>query len=71
MNSERPRKIYSLTSNGQNMLTFTEDSLNLICRKIAIQTNAEITMEPSAQSAVAMMAKKASAPVDHLSLQMG
>jgi len=71
MNSERPRKIYNLTSNGQNMLTFTEDSLNLICRKIAIQTNAEITMEPSAQSAVAMMAKKASAPVDHLSLQMG
>jgi len=72
MNSERPRKIYSLTSNGQNMLTFTEDSLNLICRKIAIQTNTEITMEPSAQSAVAMMAKKAgSAPVDHLALQIG
>jgi PadR family transcriptional regulator PadR len=44
MNSERPRKIYSLTNNGQNMLAFTEDSLSLICRKISIQTNAEMTM---------------------------
>jgi len=34
MNFERPRKIYSLTTNGQNMLNFTEESLNLICRKI-------------------------------------
>ena len=58
MNFERPRKIYSLTSNGQNMLNFTEDSLNLICRKIAIQTNTEITMEQSVQSPVAMIAKK-------------
>ena len=51
MNSERPRKIYSLTSNGQNMLTFT-DSLNLICRKMSVQTHAETNMEPSAQSTV-------------------
>ena len=54
MKSERPRKIYSLTNNGQNMLAFTEDSLNLICRKIAVQTNTEITMEPPAQSTVAV-----------------
>ena len=49
-NFERPRKIYSLTSNGQNMLIFTEDSLNLICRKITFQTNTEVTMESPAQS---------------------
>jgi PadR family transcriptional regulator PadR len=36
MNFERPRKIYSLTTNGQSMLNFTEESLNLICRKITI-----------------------------------
>lgn len=36
MNYERPRKIYSLTTDGQNMLNFTEESLNLICRKITI-----------------------------------
>ncbi len=37
MSFERPRKIYSLTHNGQNMLDFTEESLNLICRKLANQ----------------------------------
>ena len=42
MNFERPRKVYSLTTDGQNMLNFTEDSLNLICRKITT-TNPEIT----------------------------
>jgi len=36
MDCERPRKIYSLTKDGQSMLNFTEESLNLICRKITI-----------------------------------
>jgi PadR family transcriptional regulator, regulatory protein PadR len=44
MNSERPRKVYSLTNNGQNMLSYTEDSLNLICRKIT-NTNPEIEQQ--------------------------
>jgi hypothetical protein len=34
MNNERPRKEYVLTSEGQNLLNFTEDSLNFICKKI-------------------------------------
>jgi len=34
MENERPRKIYNLTTDGQNLLNFTEDSLNFICRKI-------------------------------------
>jgi DNA-binding PadR family transcriptional regulator len=34
MNSERPRKVYKLTTEGQSLLNFTEDSLNFICRKI-------------------------------------
>jgi len=58
MNSERPRKIYSLTSNGQNMLGFTEESLNLICQKIVAQTNTEMTPEPSTQSAVSIITKR-------------
>ena len=71
MNSERPRKVYSLTSNGQNMLDFTEDSLNLICRKIGTQTNTEITLGPSAQSEVAIIGKKnASAETNRLSMQI-
>ena len=41
MNFERPRKVYSLTHDGQTMLNFTEDSLNLICRKITA-TNPEM-----------------------------
>jgi len=36
MEFERPRKIYSLTTDGQSMLNFTEESLNLICRKITV-----------------------------------
>ena len=32
MESERPRKVYKLTNDGQNMLNFTENSLNLICK---------------------------------------
>jgi len=34
MCSERPRKVYKLTTEGQNLLNFTEDSLNFICHKI-------------------------------------
>lgn len=34
MDSERPRKVYKLTTEGRNLLNFTEDSLNFICRKI-------------------------------------
>jgi DNA-binding PadR family transcriptional regulator len=42
MNFERPRKVYSLTNDGQNMLNFTEDSLQLICKKITT-TNSVMT----------------------------
>ncbi len=34
MSGDRPRKVYTLTTEGQNLLNFTEDSLNFICRKI-------------------------------------
>jgi len=34
MSNERPRKVYELTTEGQNLLNFTEDSLKFICRKI-------------------------------------
>ncbi len=61
MNHERPRKIYSLTSNGQSMLNFTEESLNLICRKIG-NTNAEIN-----QPLVGIIAPKSRA---HIALEV-
>ncbi|MEM4144427.1 MAG: hypothetical protein QW445_09870, partial [Candidatus Bathyarchaeia archaeon] len=40
---ERPRKIYKLTTEGQNILNYTENTLNLICQKIS--TNAAIKVE--------------------------
>ena len=46
MNFERPRKVYKLTNDGQNMLNYTEDSLNLICRKITATANPEM-MQPT------------------------
>lgn len=46
MNNERPRKVYKLTAEGRNLLNFTEDSLNLICRKIgASGISKEIAIE--------------------------
>lgn len=35
LNNERPRKVYELTTEGQTLLNFTENSLNHICRKIS------------------------------------
>jgi DNA-binding PadR family transcriptional regulator len=52
MNFERPRKVYTLTTDGQNMLNYTEDSLTLICKKIT-NTNQEI-----AQPTVGMIQAK-------------
>ena len=34
MDAERPRKVYMLTSEGRNVLSFTESSLNLICKNM-------------------------------------
>ena len=45
MNNERPRKIYNLTTEGQNILNFTENSLNLICRKIGANGTPKIEAE--------------------------
>ena len=44
MDTERPRKVYRLTNEGQNLLTFTEESLNLICRRIHTTGNADVTI---------------------------
>jgi PadR family transcriptional regulator PadR len=49
METERPRKIYSLTNSGQNLLAFTEGSLNLIVRNMPNTTAqpAPLTMQAS------------------------
>ena len=45
MKNERPRKIYTLTTEGQNILNFTENSLNLICQKIGANGTSKIEAE--------------------------
>ncbi len=57
MKNERPRKIYKLTNDGQNILNFTENSLNFICRKISAPATADITVEPSTRTINPMLKK--------------
>ena len=58
MKNERPRKIYKLTTEGQNILNFTENSLNLICRKISTPANTGIAVEASNRAALSPLLKK-------------
>jgi len=58
MQCERPRKVYSLTNDGQNLLNFTEDSLNFICRKISAPTTSDVTVEPSNRTSFNPMLKR-------------
>jgi len=43
--TERPRKVYSLTHDGQVMLNFTGDSLNMLCQKIGNTNAGKLTLE--------------------------
>lgn len=35
LGNDRPRKVYTLTVDGERLLSFTEDSLSHICRKLS------------------------------------
>src|SRR3989337_1137069 len=52
MESERPRKVYHLTNDVQNLLNFTEDSLNFICRRISNTVIPEVTVATSSRTAM-------------------
>ncbi|MDH7563814.1 MAG: PadR family transcriptional regulator [Candidatus Bathyarchaeota archaeon] len=60
MNSERPRKVYKLTTDGQSLLNFTEDSLNFICHKIGSpgMPRGGLMEEPSSPTALRPLLKK-------------
>jgi len=58
METERPRKIYKLTTEGKNLLNFTESSLNFICKKINTSTNNDITIETPNQTTVSPLIKR-------------
>jgi DNA-binding PadR family transcriptional regulator len=46
MDTERPRKVYTLTNEGKNVLSFTEDSLNLICKNMVTDSKIRIQAAP-------------------------
>jgi PadR family transcriptional regulator PadR len=45
MESERPRKVYKLTNEGQELLNFTENSLNLIVKTIGTNGTSRLANE--------------------------
>jgi len=61
MENDRPRKVYSLTTEGHNMLNFTENSLNLICQKMGASHN-EVEVEASGFGKGKLMAAASFAP---------
>jgi PadR family transcriptional regulator PadR len=46
MDADRPKKVYELTKEGKNFLQFSEDSLNLICKKIASENEIHTQISP-------------------------
>ncbi len=42
---ERPRKVYSLTNDGKTVLTFTANSLAMICRGIKTEVRSALEMQ--------------------------
>jgi DNA-binding PadR family transcriptional regulator len=59
MDNERPRKVYRLTTEGQALLNFTEESLNLICRRINMSGSTELTVASDTRAAFRPLLKKA------------
>ena len=53
MENERPRKVYTLTSEGQNLLNFTENSLHLIVKTIGTNGTSKLEIETEQPSETA------------------
>jgi DNA-binding PadR family transcriptional regulator len=46
MDAERPRKVYCLTNEGKDVLSFTENSLNLICKNMVTDSKIQLQVAP-------------------------
>ena len=46
LDSERPRKVYQLTKDGETVLNFTEGSLNIICKTMTADSKIRIEAAP-------------------------
>jgi DNA-binding PadR family transcriptional regulator len=45
MDNERPRKVYNLTNEGKSVLTFTANSLTMICRGMKTEVKSELEVQ--------------------------
>ena len=46
MNTQRPRKVYELTNEGKNLLNYTENTLNLICKNMVMDNKIQMHVAP-------------------------
>jgi PadR family transcriptional regulator PadR len=46
MDAERPRKVYRISNDGKSALSFTETSLNAICRTFAASNKNQVQIAP-------------------------
>ncbi|MCX8177435.1 MAG: PadR family transcriptional regulator [Candidatus Bathyarchaeota archaeon] len=54
MSHDRPRKVYTLTDEGKNLLRCAEESLNLICKKIGMMGIPKAPMVEETSSVLVM-----------------
>ena len=47
MDCERPKKVYKLTEQGKNVLNYAENSLIMICQRLAPETATKIESAPT------------------------
>jgi DNA-binding PadR family transcriptional regulator len=56
MDSERPRKVYTLTTEGKDVLNFTENSLNMICKNMASSNKIHLQVAPQLSTRMKILA---------------
>jgi DNA-binding PadR family transcriptional regulator len=55
MDAERPRKVYSLTNEGKDVLSFTENSLNLICKNMVTDNKIQLQATPHISTSLKLL----------------
>ena len=56
MDSERPRKVYTLTNEGKDVLSFTENSLNMICKNMVFNNKIQLQVAPKLSTRMKILA---------------
>jgi DNA-binding PadR family transcriptional regulator len=56
MDSERPRKVYTLTNEGKDVLSFTENSLNMICKNMVANNKIQLQVAPQLSTRMKILA---------------